>query len=375
MSKINSAESIRGLACLAVIFSHLILTFFPGLHYLVSPDENLPNLKIFTLIFNSPFTFFYAGSAAVYIFFVLSGFVLSYAILKSGKNINRKILSMTVKRYPRLAIPALGSCLLFWLAFHLDINISTTSEWLSRIGNTDKSIFFAIYDALVNAFIFGKSEYNWVLWTMQTELLGSLVIFFLIYLKTNTNHYIFYISTLLIFSLTMFYNIQLGLGIFCFLVGMYTYLYGFKINNLTAFMLLIIGIYFAGAHNESLSYSIFHKYLGDLTHSLLSVLSGPLVVYSILMNDKLSNLLDRKSLVFLGKLSFSLYLLHMLVIYVVGIPTFNYLCNLNFSYFTSAILSSSFVIIFTVIISIFYSKYIDELSINLGKKIERLIIK
>jgi len=375
MSKINSAESIRGLACFAVIISHLILTFFPGLHYLKPEDEHLPNYEFFTTVFNSPFTFFYAGSAAVYIFFVLSGFVLSYAILKNGSNINKKIASMTIKRYPRLAIPALISCLLIWCAFYLDVNTSTATHWISRMGDLDSSIFSAIYDALINAFIFGKSEYNWVLWTMQSELLGSLVIFTLLYIKTNFKNLVFFISSMVFLIGSFGLSTQLGLGIFCFLFGMFTYLYGFKINNYVAIFMLIIGLYFAGAHNESTSYFIFNKFLGNYTHSLLSVASGPLVVYSILMNNLLSDYLDRKSLIYLGKLSFSLYLLHMLMIYIVGMPIFNYMSSIGFTYMSGAISASIAVIITSLISSIFYSEYIDDLSINVGKKIEKIILK
>lgn len=374
MSKINSAESIRGLACLAVIISHLILTFFPGLHYLNPEDKHLPNYNVFTTIFNSPFTFFYAGSAAVYIFFVLSGFVLSYAILKNSKDINRKIASMTIKRYPRLAIPALVSCLLIWAAFHLNIDTSTTTYWISRMGNTNGSIFYVIYDTLINAFIFGRSEYNWVLWTMMSELLGSIVIFALLYIKTNFKNLIFFLSSMVFLIGSFGLSTQLGFGVFCFLFGMFMFLYGFKINNYLAIPMLILGLYFAGAHNESSSYFIFNKFLGDYTHSLLSVASGPLVVYSILMNNILSNSLDKKSIVYLGKLSFSLYLLHMLMIYIVGMPIFNYMNSSNFNYMNSAIFASIAVIITSLISSILYSRYIDDLSINVGKKIEKLVI-
>ncbi|WP_298065584.1 acyltransferase [uncultured Acinetobacter sp.] len=375
MSKINSAESIRGLACFAVIISHLILTFFPGLHYLNPEDEHLPNYEFFTTVFNSPFTFFYAGSAAVYIFFVLSGFVLSYAILKSGKDINRKIASMTIKRYPRLAVPALVSCLLVWAAFHLNIDTSSATHWISRMGSADGSMLYAIYDALINAFIFGKSEYNWVLWTMQSELLGSVVIFALLYIKTNFKNLVFFISSIVFLIGSFGLSTQLGFGVFCFLFGMFTYLYGFKVNNHIAILMLIIGLYFAGAHNESASYFIFNKFLGNYTHSLLSVASGPLVVYSILMNSKLSGILDTKPLVFLGKLSFSLYLLHMLMIYIVGMPIFNYMNSIGFAYMSSTIAASVAVIITSLISSIFYSEYIDDLSINIGKKIEKIILK
>lgn len=46
--------------------------------------------------------------------FVLSGYVLSYAILKKPEQFQSRLKSMMVKRYPRLMIPALTSCLIIW---------------------------------------------------------------------------------------------------------------------------------------------------------------------------------------------------------------------------------------------------------------------
>ena len=79
MAKLNAAESIRGLACLAVVFSHLSLSFYPYLHHF-SPDDRAHGSWDY-FIHHSPFAFWYSGTAAVFVFFVLSGFVLSYAIL------------------------------------------------------------------------------------------------------------------------------------------------------------------------------------------------------------------------------------------------------------------------------------------------------
>ena len=38
-SKLNAVESIRGLACLAVVFSHLSLSFYPYLHHFDDHDQ------------------------------------------------------------------------------------------------------------------------------------------------------------------------------------------------------------------------------------------------------------------------------------------------------------------------------------------------
>ncbi|ENX44981.1 hypothetical protein F886_02760 [Acinetobacter sp. NIPH 542] len=369
MSKINSAESIRGLACLAVVFSHLVFTFYPYAHEF---ESKVPTIKAFEWLYNSPFGFLYSGNAAVFVFFVLSGYVLSYAILNKKKDINKKILSMSVKRYPRLAIPAVISVLICYIVFLVDIDSSHVSNWAASVGAYEGSIFYALYDGAISAFLFGKSQYNWVLWTMQIELFGSFLIFLLCYLSQKSK-LVTIIAAALITILGFTVSLKMGFGFFSFVLGMFFYLYGKRINFLVALPMLLVGLYFAGAHNNSASYHLIGSVLNTKTATLLNVLCAPLIVYSILMNDQLSKLLDNKLFVYLGKLSFSMYLLHMMLIYIVGIPIFNYF--LNFGFLFSSVLASIIVVVLTIIASIPFSNYVDDLSIKVGKWIENKIMK
>lgn len=367
MSKINSAESIRGLACLAVVFSHLALTFFPYLHnFTTSLIE--PNTITYWL-HHSPFAFFYSGTAAVFIFFVLSGFVLSYAILRKS-DVDEKIISMALKRYPRLAIPALISCVIAWSLFNLNIDSSSLSEWFQRYGQVDQPFYMSIYDGLINSFFLGDSVYNWVLWTMQIELFGSFVLFFMLYCL-NRNKTIFHASALLPPLPFVLFSPVVTLGIYSFVIGIYIYLYGKKISIFLAIPLLILGLYLAGAHSTSESYKLFSSILGNRTDVVLCFFSGILIVYSILMCDWISKILDKPSLVYLGKLSFSMYLLHMIAIYTIGVPTFNMLTEINFTYNSAALIACIVTLITTFVSSIFYSHYIDNLSIKVANTIER----
>lgn len=369
MSKINSAESIRGLACLAVVISHLVFTFYPYAH---EYDSNVPKFRAFLGLYDSPFGFIYSGNAAVFVFFVLSGYVLSYAILNKSRDINKKILSMGVKRYPRLAIPAIISVILSFLVFKIEIDSSSVSNWAQSIGSYNGSFLFALYDGAISAFIFGKSQYNWVLWTMQIELFGSFLIFLLCYLLQKSKVITFVIATL-ITILGFIVSLKMGFGFLSFVLGMLFYLYGKRVNFLIALPMLLTGLYFAGAHNYSASYQLFASVLNTKTATLLNVFCAPLIVYSILMNDQLSKALDNKLFVYLGKLSFSMYLLHMLLIYIVGIPVFNYF--LNYGFLLSSVVASIIVIFLTIFISIPYSNYVDDLSIKVGKWIESKIMR
>lgn len=81
MNKIHSAESLRGIACIAVVLSHLLGVFYPQLHNF--SKSTLPQFPILETIHNSPFAFFYSGTGAVFVFFVLSGYVLTLSSLKA----------------------------------------------------------------------------------------------------------------------------------------------------------------------------------------------------------------------------------------------------------------------------------------------------
>ena len=176
-AKINAAESIRGLACLAVVFSHLAMSFFPFLHHF-DPTETT-DLNWVYQVHHLPLGFLYSGDAAVFVFFVLSGYVLSYAILKKPEQFQSRLKSMMVKRYPRLMIPALTSCLIIWATLSIiDIDSRHVGLWLQAFAQQDFSFKTALYEGTIGAFLFSDSNINWVLWTMTIELMGSFVMFF-----------------------------------------------------------------------------------------------------------------------------------------------------------------------------------------------------
>lgn len=372
MSKINAAESIRGLACVAVVFSHLSLTFLPFLHNFESVDSS--GVAWIDWLHHSPFGFLYSGTGAVFVFFVLSGYVLSYAILRKN-DIPLKIKAMSLKRYPRLAIPAGISCLVAFAILSIPIDTSNIlGNWMQKYGASSHTLLNALYEGFLGSFIFGYTSTNWVLWTMQIELIGSFVLFALLY--------IYYINKKLFIPVAVispmpFVTISpvVALGIYAFVFGIFIYLYGKKIPTIISILLLIAGLYFSGVNSTSNSYALFTSILGTKTSILLNFSAGICIVYSILMNEKLSKILDKKPLVKLGTLSFSIYLLHIPLIYLVAVPSFNFILSLSGNYAISAILSSIILIVITLPLSHFYSKYIDQLSIKVANRIEKTVSK
>ncbi|MBF7682894.1 acyltransferase [Acinetobacter sp. B5B] len=373
MAKLNAAESIRGLACVAVVFSHLSLSFYPYLHHF-APKDRLHGSWNYTL-HHSPFAFLYSGTAAVFVFFVLSGYILSYVALKNP-NRPKKILEMAIKRYPRLAIPAFLSCIIVWFTFlltHVDSHL--VSGWLQAYAQQDVRFTQAVYEGSIGAFLFAQSATNWVLWTMQIEFLGSLFLFSLLLIYHYQKIIFLPASVVLLLPFWFVADENFFLGMLSFVIGSYIYLYARQLPTLVGVGMLILGLYLAGVHNSSHAYHWLYHLLGWRTYEYGNFIAGILIVYSVLLTTQIGKTLDRPLLVGLGKLSFSIYLLHMIFIYLVCIPLFNLLIHQGFSYGVSVIVSSVVCLLVLLGIARVYSHYVDDFAVKCSNLLAAQLMK
>lgn len=391
-NKVAAAEGIRGIACFMVVFSHLSLSFFPGLHAF-DPPNRLEFSSWETAFHHSPLTFIFSGTAAVYIFFVLSGYVLSYAINRGNDPIYR-LKSMCIKRLPRLMLPAFVSCLLLWAAFtYMHVDAPDLSLWADELGENPGSFMDAVYDGTIRTFWYGWSQLNWVLWTMKIELVGSLLVFGLLYARYKQWN-LWWVTPLLMvpsyiairmtpFDVQVLHKwtwldiLENNLELFSFLIGMLIYFKFRQIKTVFALLLLCLGLYFAGVHDNSHAYAWINPYLAGRSYNILNFLSGPLIVAPILMNSTLSNFFSTKIPVYLGKISFAAYLTHLLIIYIVGIPLFNAI-NANpweITYTQTALLACLGVLIGTILFSELYYRIVDKKAMQFSGWLSDLFLK
>jgi peptidoglycan/LPS O-acetylase OafA/YrhL len=166
-------EALRGLAAIVVVAWHSALAFYPAL-----PRQGA--------------WWFGAvhGTAAVIVFFVLSGFVLTRRALAA--NDGRPLARGAIKRWPRLAGPVLAAVLFSWLLFRLDLYAHVEagarigSSFLATFGDAhpDGPVEPSLKAAVLQGTVFslfrggpGDQSYNIVLWTMRYEFLGSFIAF------------------------------------------------------------------------------------------------------------------------------------------------------------------------------------------------------
>ncbi|WP_281561714.1 acyltransferase [Thalassomonas sp. RHCl1] len=371
--KLLAVEGLRGIACFMVVLSHLSLIFYPYLHNFNAADST--GYDIQNLIHHSPFTFFFSGSAAVYIFFVLSGYILTKVALRSQPSLSR-ISSMAIKRYPRLMLPALISCLLAVTIFQfVGMPGSDMIHSINNYGDFDYSLTGALYNGTIDTFFLsGQSLYNPVLWTMKVELLGSFIIYFLCMNKASFNiPFLSIISLVILLALTGLKLIGTGLtaGLVAFYGGYYFCRYGRMIPLKIAIPLLLTGLYLAGAHNGSSSYALIESIVGQKTYILGNFLSGFFLVYAVIFSDRINGVFSGKLPVFMGKVSFSVYLIHLPLLSTLGFYLFELSFGYSNSYHLSALSASVLTVAVVYLGAVYFYKYVDLT----GMKISNLFAK
>src|SRR5580704_19552431 len=191
--RIAYLESIRGLAALQVLLLHFLAALAPDLVFALPAAAPVAGV-----IHLSPLYFLYDGYSAVYIFFALSGYVLTRAFERHLARPASQILARIV----RLGLPAIAATLVaavVMLMFgkpNVPAGELSGSVWFASQWNSDLSVLSAIRDGTINALFLGYRGLPGVaflapwqqpvenslvapLWTLSVEFYGSMIILLL----------------------------------------------------------------------------------------------------------------------------------------------------------------------------------------------------
>lgn len=354
-------DGLRGLAAFVVVIHHYELGFMFR--------DFMPEGFFKTALASEPGNILYNGKLAVYLFFIMSGYVLSFPFFKSGKN--EFLIASATKRYFRLEIPVFASIMVSYLLLkfhmykHFDLLAVTHSKWLEIFWKKDANIFIAVYDALYHSMFINKGFYNApVLWTMSMELYGSLALFAFLALFGKIRHRRFlYIPMFFLLVKTPYIAFLFGLVLSDFTVN------GIQVKFRELWALLAFVVYAAVVMlPESIRSKLLMVNDIEMVYSLL-------IIVALLLSTYLQKLFETPVFAFLGKISFSMYLLHPLLLASFSAWLYLYLLPYNYGAF------NTFLIVFgvsvPVLLGISYLFYylIDKNGMKWANKIYEKVFK
>lgn len=356
--RISKLDGLRGL------FSIMVVLF----HY---PEEYMPKSMHSFFIIRESYTF-------VDFFFVLSGFVISYNY-NSLSNFN-EFKEYIKKRFVRL-YPLLFYTVLVVFTFEIIFN-----NFLTKFVNNPESNLFllaALADSLLltnsTPILGNTSGINYPSWSISSEIISYIVfglvsILFRRRMKNIVLMAILITSCVILFQSKSFFstgNYGFLRGLVSFSLGYFVYELNrlkFKLNNVLEYLIpiLLVFIFYKLYDLEKESID------GGLIFGMITIPSFfSLCILTLLKtNGFISKLLEVRAFQFLGKISYSVYLNHAIVVLIIPRAIFKIL---NFKI---TLINEILVLIGCLGLLILYSfitnKYIE---LRCGKYLREIVLK
>jgi peptidoglycan/LPS O-acetylase OafA/YrhL len=363
--RIKALDSLRGIAALTVVFNHTLEggAFDRFLHF-------------------TPFYIIKAGHEAVLFFFLLSGYVLTYQYRFNPDYTYRRFL---VHRFFRIYVPYIVSILLSIGLYLLCTPRQGGGQWVSNLWDHPLNARILIKHVLL-IFTFNTTALNPVIWSLVHEMRIAIIFPVLLYVVNLTPVkaawvtvailVISVISIVFNFSYVISYNDSWGYTgyYFCvFIIGGLIARFQHELiswnralTSTKKITLLVLawlsfnysGIWYFFVHNPGWPHLTYNT-LMDFGQDLLT-LAGSVYFMIAAISLKGNNFFTSKVPLFLGKISYSLYLVHVPVL---GFIYFTLLGEIPTGFIISiAVLAS-------ILVAIIFNRYVEQPAMRIAKKI------
>jgi len=327
----KSLTSLRGLAALSVVFLHIISTYS-----FFSWIESLPSGAIISFaLTRTPLGVIFAGESAVILFFVLSGLVLAIPFVDGRPP---SISSFFIRRACRIYVPYVAASV-FALAVRALVvphTVPGTTDWFRTFWSEAISASMVIGHLVMTGFSQHINNINPVTWSLVHELRISIIFPFLIAALGLTRSTVSRVSAALVFSAACMVGIyhirdteavssfahnvglsllQTGQFLWLFVVGIELARHRMRLRRLAgrlapsmicAMFIISLSLYCV---EKELTYPAFRA-----ISVFLVGLGSTGIITLALISPALERILAVRPAVFLGEVSFSLYLIHPIIL-------------------------------------------------------------
>lgn len=324
--RLTHLDGLRGLAALSVVLAHFLAAFDPQLQFGSDFGQQSNWQTIFSA---SPGFLLINGSFSVYIFMVLSGFVISGASDRSPT----PILNFLFARFSRLHIPAACAVVFAMILFesnalslHL-VHPLIDHWWIKLYYNPTALIFGKQFPDFIGRHILtGASDYVPPLWTMQAEFFASCACFLFFSCLKQKCHRFAALPVVMLFVILIIPSDRATLYLaFIFGVALWDFKPAINLSNWIVALALLVGCLLGGMSQflkpENSFYPLLFGGLAEyLRTNILFVwaVAAAMIVLSALLSRRFQSLLRTQICQFLGRISFSMYLIHFPILGSLG---------------------------------------------------------
>jgi peptidoglycan/LPS O-acetylase OafA/YrhL len=322
--RLEQLDSIRGLAATSVILAHISII--------------IPSVNLFDRLTNTPLHLFWLGHESVILFFILSGFVLA---LPYYNNRAAKYNVYLMRRICRIWIPSICSLLFIILLINVlsPNGIEGASMWANDIWDTSISPKMLISHFLLLS-EFNTMDLNPVIWSLIHEMRISIIFPLLMFFIMRNN---IVRNVIIVFSIPIVYFASYYICLKLFSYDITIFKAGYSSYLLTPHYaaFFILGAIFAKYKERAVriykkipfAYKIVLVCFGLIAYLYVwLVLPNNSIAHMFIFNDWAialgscifiwfglnSGLLKRillfKPILFIGKIAYSVYLYHLIVI-------------------------------------------------------------
>lgn len=351
-------DGIKGILCLLIFVHHFLLIFFPAIHYGGIAPSYLNGFD--TYLSQSPISVIFNGNYMVALFCVISAVVLSRSIMTTENK--EKLAGAVVKRYFRLMLPvvAIGFVTFIFSQLGLFTNVevgeAVSSPSAVQSYREPMSFIDFIFSVLIRTWFYGDNTISPAYWMLSKLFIGSLVCMLISIFpwKFKRTSLIFYSILALAFLDRSDLILAFILGT---MIGWATVYMKKLFNPYLGAAALIFGI-LLGGYPSGVEPTNFYRYINFMSYIDWHILGAAATIFGLFSLSFLQNFFSKRPFLWLGKISYSVYLVHMLVLYSLATSLYMWLAP-STGYYTAVAISFVASTAVMLTLSYLYQKYVE----------------
>jgi peptidoglycan/LPS O-acetylase OafA/YrhL len=390
--RVGWLDGLRGIAAMQVVLLHYACVFLPAIGF---HEPGLAHFSWESAFIRTPLGFLFDGASAVFLFFIMSGVALTHAFNTRPFAFRREVS----RRLIRLGLP-MATAILFGAALlslmpdaHLIAGERTGSSALLYMGPHEISLISIIHQIMIEGLLAGFGDVNllppWAsaalhlvpraqafnspLWSLHFEFYGSLLVLVLVTLRTSPTRIIYPAGCIIVGLLSFSAANPLSLFLLGHVAAQWLPRFTGRLwQAVLGVALEISGILLCSADKlTSLSATLGWLFPSrvlqpDYIESMQKMTGAVLIFSGLALLPSLQRHLEQPVMRWLGKMSFSLYLVHFPILFTCVAANFT-LLDRFLPYGISVAIASLTGIAASLLAAIPFERWIDRPAITLSR--------